>query len=78
MCGTEYDLVRRETLERYTPHRCAEKEQGFTHERRLAVYLFFSWIPPWGLVKKTDAVLWERSLRRGRFAYSTVLLSTIY
>lgn len=58
--GQNMTLVRRETLKRYTPHRCAEKEQGFTHERYLAVYLFFSWIPVRGLVKKADAVLWRK------------------
>ena len=31
--GQNMTLVHRETLKRYTPHRCAEKEQGFTHGR---------------------------------------------
>ena len=52
MSGTEYDLVHRETLKRYTPHRCAEKEQGFTHGRLLAVYLFFSGRPLEGIREK--------------------------
>ena len=45
-------LVRRETLKRYTPHRCAGKEQGFTHGRLLAVYLFFSGRPLEGIREK--------------------------
>ena len=80
MSGTEYDLVHRETLKRYTPHRCAEKEQGFTHGRLLAVYLFFSGEPPRGIREKRQTLFCGgRNLRRGRFAYSTLLsLSTIY
>jgi len=71
-------LVRRETLKRYTPHRCAEKEQGFTHGRLLAVYLFFSWIPVRGLVKKADAVLWRKEPSAKRVCIFHVIIIIHY
>lgn len=76
--GTEYDLVHRETVKRIHAAQSVHEIQGFAHKARQCI-CFFHAAPLQGRVKKADAVLWKRSLQRGRLTYSALLsLSTFY
>ena len=51
MSGTEYDLIHRETLKKYTPHSVQKKNRALRTGEIGSVFVFFI-NPPEGMIEK--------------------------